>query len=235
MSPKGRPFRFKQFEIYQEQTAMKVGTDGVLLGAWTKVGSAKTILDVGCGTGLLSLMLAQKSNARITAVEIDQNAFEEAKLNISISPWSNQIELIHSDFEQFDTKNKFDIIICNPPFFKGKAEQSSRSTARQNTFLPFDLLISKSADLLTEKGVLSLIFPFEHQCEVLKLAEVAHLYVNEIAHVKGNKGAPIKRTLLRLSKEPNGTIISKCITIEVERNRFTEEYTELLKPYLLYL
>src|SRR5690606_21649535 len=113
----GKPLRFKQFEIYQEQTAMKVGTDGVLLGAWTKVGSAKTILDVGCGTGLLSLMLAQKSNARITAVEIDQNAFEEAKLNISISPWSNQIELIHANFEQFNTVNKFDIIICNPPFF----------------------------------------------------------------------------------------------------------------------
>src|SRR5690554_5393184 len=131
---------------------MKVGTDGVLLGAWTKVGGAKTILDVGCGTGLLSLMLAQKSNARITAVEIEQNAFEEAKLNISISPWSNQIELIHSDFEQFDTKNKFDIIICNTPFFKGKAEHNSRSTARQNIFLPFDLLILKSAELLANKG-----------------------------------------------------------------------------------
>jgi len=235
LSPKGRPFRFKQFEIYQEQTAMKVGTDGVLLGAWTKVGGAKTILDVGCGTGLLSLMLAQKSNARITAVEIDQNAFEEAKLNISISPWSNQIELIHSDFEQFDTKNKFDIIICNPPFFKGKAEQSSRSTARQNTFLPFDLLILKSADLLTENGVLSLIVPFEHQSEILKLAEDVQLYVNEIVHVKGNKGAPIKRTLLRLSKDSKGDTKSGGITIEVERNRFTEKYTELLKPYLLYL
>lgn len=235
MSPKGRPFRFKQFEIYQEQTAMKVGTDGVLLGAWTKVGGAKTILDVGCGSGLLSLMLAQKSNARITAVEIDQNAFEEAKLNVSISPWSNQIELIHSDFEQFDTKNKFDIIICNPPFFKGKAEHNSRSTARQNTFLPFDLLILKSAELLANKGSLSLIFPFEHQSEILKLADDSQLYVNEIVHVKGNKDAPIKRTLLRLSKEPIRAINSKIITIEIERNRYTEEYTELLKPYLLYL
>ena len=124
MSHKGKPFRFKQFEIYQEQTAMKVGTDGVLLGAWTKVGSAKTILDVGCGTGLLSLMLAQKSNARITAVEIDQNAFEEAKLNISISPWSNQIELIYTDFEQFDTKSKFGQINLNNPLAhsKGKVE-----------------------------------------------------------------------------------------------------------------
>ncbi|MAC95670.1 MAG: tRNA (adenine-N(6)-)-methyltransferase [Flavobacteriales bacterium] len=235
MSHKGKPFRFKQFEIYQEQTAMKVGTDGVLLGAWTKVGSAKTILDVGCGTGLLSLMLAQKSNARITAVEIDQNAFEEAKLNISISPWSNQIELIYTDFEQFDTKSKFDLIICNPPFFKGKAEQSSRSTARQNTFLPFDLLILKSAELLTENGVLSLIVPFEHQSEILKLAESTQLYVNEIVHVKGNKGAPIKRTLLRLSKELKEKIPQKTITIEVERNQFTDEYIELLKPYLLYL
>lgn len=235
MSHKGKPFRFKQFEIYQEQTAMKVGTDGVLLGAWTKVGSAKTILDVGCGTGLLSLMLAQKSNAKITAVEIDDKAFEEAKLNVSISPWSNQIELIHANFEQFDTVNKFDIIICNPPFFKGKAENDSRSTARQNSYLPFDLLILKSAKHLTEKGILSLIFPFEHQSEILKLAEDAHLYVNEIVHVKGNKDAPIKRTLLRLSKEPKRAINSKIITIEVERNRYTEEYTELLKPYLLYL
>src|SRR5690554_4929702 len=214
---------------------MKVGTDGVLLGAWTKVGSAKTILDVGCGTGLLSLMLAQKSNAKITAVEIDDKAFEEAKLNVSISPWSNQIKLIHENFEQFDTVNKFDIIICNPPFFKGKAEKDSRSIARQNSYLPFDLLIFKSADLLTENGVLSLIFPFEHQSEILKLAEEAQLYVNEIVHVKGNKDAPIKRTLLRLSKETKRAINSKIITIEIERNHYTEEYTELLKPYLLYL
>lgn len=235
MNPKEKPFRFKQFAVYQEQSAMKVGTDGVLLGAWTKVGSAKTILDVGCGTGLLSLMLAQKSNAKITAVEIDQNAFEEAKLNVSISPWSNQIELIHTDFEQFDTKSKFDLIICNPPFFKGKTEHNSRSTARQNTFLPFDLLIFKSADLLTENGVLSLIVPFEHQNEILKLAESTQLYVNEIVHVKGNKDAPIKRTLLRLSKDSKGNTKSGSMTIEVERNRFTEEYTELLKPYLLYL
>lgn len=235
MNPKGKPFRFKQFAVYQEQSAMKVGTDGVLLGAWTKVENAKTILDIGSGTGLLSLMLAQKSNAKITAVEIDDKAFEEAKLNVSISPWSNQIELIHTDFEQFDTKSKFDLIICNPPFFKGKTEHNSRSTARQNTFLPFDLLILKSANLLTEKGILSLIFPFEHQSEILKLAEEAQLYVNEIVHVKGNKDAPIKRTLLRLSKETKRAINSKIITIEIERNHYTEEYTELLKPYLLYL
>ena len=235
MNPKEKPFRFKQFAVYQEQSAMKVGTDGVLLGAWTKVGSAKTILDVGCGTGLLSLMLAQKSNAKITAVEIDDKAFEEAKLNVSISPWSNQIELIHTDFEQFDTKSKFDLIICNPPFFKGKAEHNSRSTARQNIFLPFDLLILKSAKLLSEKGVISLIFPFEQEDEILNLATDSQLYINEIVHVRGNKDAPIKRTLLRLSKELKEKIPQKTITIEVERNQFTDEYIELLKPYLLYL
>src|SRR5690554_7478352 len=98
---------------------MKVGTDGVILGAWTKVGHSQKILDVGSGTGLLSLMLAQKSDAKITAIEVDLKAYEEALYNISISPWSDRIEILNVDFKDFEPKQKFDLIICNPPYFKG--------------------------------------------------------------------------------------------------------------------
>lgn len=236
MSPDKKPFRFKQFDIYQEQTAMKVGTDGVLLGAWTEINKGKNILDVGCGTGLLSLMLAQKSEAKITAVEIDPKAFEEALYNISISPWSEQIELIEADFKDFQSDLKFDLIICNPPFFKGKKEDTSRSKARQNTFLPFDLLISKASSLLDKAGAFSLIAPYDDQEEIMELAASVQLFPSEIVHVKGHETALYKRTLFRFEKvnQNEGPFVGE-ITIEVERNQFTKEYTELLRPYLLYL
>lgn len=236
MSPKSKPFRFKQFEIYQEQTAMKVGTDGVLLGAWTKVSTAQSILDIGCGTGLLSLMLAQKSTAKITTLEVDPKAIEEAAYNVSISPWSEQIELVEADFQDFQAKTGFDLIICNPPFFKGKKEDTPRSQARQNTFLPYDILFSKVSNLLNENGAFSLIAPFGNQEEILELAASFQLNASEIVNVKGHASAPYKRTLFRFvkSKQNTKTAVGE-ITIEVERNQFTEEYTELLKPYLLYL
>lgn len=236
MSPKSNPFRFKQFDVYQEQTAMKVGTDGVLLGAWTEVLNAQSILDIGSGTGLLSLMLAQKSTAKITALEIDSKAIEEAAYNVSISPWCNQIEFVEADFKDFQTKTGYDLIICNPPFFKGKKEDTSRSQARQNTFLPYDLLISKTSDLLNENGAFSLIAPYMDQEEILELATSAQLNARKIINVKGHATAPYKRTLFRFvkSKHKAKAMVSE-ITIEVERNQFTEEYTELLKPYLLHL
>ncbi|MEX2380482.1 MAG: methyltransferase [Vicingaceae bacterium] len=236
MSPKSKPFRFKQFDVYQEQTAMKVGTDGVLLGAWTEVENAQSILDVGCGTGLLSLMLAQKSAAKITALEIDPKAIKEAVYNVSLSPWSKQIELIEADFKDFQSEHRFDLIICNPPFFKGKKEDTSRSLARQNTYLPYDILFSKATDLLNENGVFSLITPFGDQEDILKLANFFQLNANKIVNVKGHAYAPYKRTLFRFRKSKQNTksIVGE-ITIEAERNQFTEEYTELLKPYLLYL
>lgn len=236
MSPKSKPFRFKQFDVYQEQTAMKVGTDGVLLGAWTEISNAQSILDVGCGTGLLSLMLAQKSAAKITALEVDSKAIEEAAYNVSISPWSKQIELVEADFKDFQAKIGYELIICNPPFFKGKKEDTSRSLARQNTYLPYDVLFSKVSDLLNENGIFSLIAPFEDQEEIVELAASSQLSVDEIVNVKGHASVPYKRTLFRFSKsEQNTKTIVGEITIEVERNQFTEEYTELLKPYLLYL
>jgi tRNA1Val (adenine37-N6)-methyltransferase len=236
LSPNKKPFRFKQFDIYQKQTAMKVGTDGVLLGAWTKVDNAMNILDVGCGTGLLSLMLAQKSTAKIYSLEIEPKAIEEASYNISISPWSEQIELIEADFKYFQSDLKFDLIICNPPFFKGKKEDTSRSKARQNTFLPYDILISKANSLLNQDGAFSLIAPYTDQEEILELAAAVQLYPSNIANIKGHEAAVYIRTLFRFEKiKHREGLIAEEITIEVERNQYTKAYTELLKPYLLYL
>lgn len=236
MIPKKPPFRFKQFDVYHEQTAMKVGTDGVLLGAWTKVGEAERILDLGCGTGLLALMLAQKTKAAITALEINEKAIEEASHNISISPWSDQIEVVQADFRTYQSPINFDLIICNPPFFQGKEEDSSRNLARQNKHLPYSELIRKSAMLLDENGILSLIVPHQNGEEVLEMASLSNLHAAEIMHVKGHESAPYKRTLFRLLKSKQVPKVHREeITIEKARNVFTEEYVALLKPYLLHL
>jgi tRNA1Val (adenine37-N6)-methyltransferase len=154
-----KPFRFKQFSVDDSKCAMKVGTDAVLLGAWADVTCAETILDIGTGCGLIALMAAQRSNAHITAIDIDESTTLQSKENFLSSPWHDRLEAIH--IEQFQPDYLFDLIICNPPFFKNalKTPFHERNLARHNDSLSFESLVSHVNILLSENGKFFFILP----------------------------------------------------------------------------
>ena len=139
-------FKFKQFTVWHDKCAMKVGTDGVLIGAWVNLNNAKRVLDVGAGTGLIALMTAQRCDAEIVGIEIDENASIQAKENVSSSPWANRIAIENIDYNDYTSNELFDVIISNPPFFENslKSNQANRNTARHDISLSFAQLISKT-------------------------------------------------------------------------------------------
>jgi tRNA1Val (adenine37-N6)-methyltransferase len=228
-----KPFQFKQFKIHQDKTAMKVGTDGVLLGAWADCEEATHILDIGTGTGLISLMLAQKNkSAQITAIEIDKDAARQAMQNVNESSWQERITVIQTSLQDFDSIEKFDLVISNPPFFNNtfKAETDARNKARQTDSLSFDTLLARTASLLAKNGKASFILPFSEKENFIDLAKEQQLFLNKILYVKGNIKTEIKRILVALSflETP---IEEETISIEISRHNYTQEYIELVQDF----
>ena len=157
-------FKFKQFSVNQDNCAMKVGTDGVLLGAWCDVESAKMVLDIGTGTGLIALMIAQRTDcALIDAVEIDKSAYVQASGNFKDSRWCGRIGVFNLDFKQYvdECNTKYDLIVSNPPYFENSLKSSNleRTMARHTDSLSFDELLHGASMLLSESGIISLIVP----------------------------------------------------------------------------
>lgn len=229
-------FKFKEFSIDQTQTAMKVGTDSVLLGAWTSIKKQpKSILDIGAGTGILSLMLAQRSNAGlIDAIEIDPLAYEQCVQNFENSQWADRLFCYHSSFSEFvrEIDDRYDLIICNPPFFNSNSLNTSRQQARNNGSLPFNELIKGASHFLSSKGHFSLIIPIESEKKVIALCENNKLYPNRITRVRGNANAKLKRSLIEVSRVQQTIDISE-MTIEIERHLYTTEYIDLTKDFYL--
>ena len=168
-------FKFKKFTIWHDKCAMKVGTDGVLLGAWVNVDNATKILDIGTGTGVVALMLAQRSDAEIIGIEIDSDAAEQASCNANESSWRNRIKIINQDFIHYNSKELFDVIVSNPPYFKNsiKSNDDKRNLARHVSSLNYQMLVEKAASLLLPTGSFSIIVPFDviedlekYACEV---------------------------------------------------------------------
>ncbi|WP_100611054.1 tRNA1(Val) (adenine(37)-N6)-methyltransferase [Confluentibacter lentus] len=232
------PFKFKQFTVQQDKCAMKIGTDAVLLGAWTYIeNNPFSILDIGAGTGILSLMLAQRSSAEtIDAIEIDDNAYEQCVNNFEESPWGDRLFCYHASLEEFieDMEEQYDLIICNPPFYSEdyKTEKSSRDLARFQDAMPFEHLIESVSKLLSEEGVFSVIIPFKEEDTFIALASKYNLFPNRILHVKGNPSSEIKRSLMAFSFSENNTKISELI-IETERHQYTEDHIKLTKDFYL--
>lgn len=213
---------------------MKIGTDGVLLGAWTPNPNGKNILDIGTGTGLIALMLAQRfPQAQITALEIDFDAFEESSRNFEESPFKTRIKGIHSAVQNYQPDFQFDLIVSNPPFFEWthKAD-TARNKARQHSELNYSELLAHSARLLSDDGKIALIFPYLAEAEILDLAEKLNLFPEKITHIKGNPQADFKRTLLLLSRSKSESIEDE-LTIEIDRNVYTPEYIELTQAFYL--
>lgn len=230
-----KPFQFKQFTIYQDQTAMKVGTDGVLLGAFVQKNNPKRILDVGTGTGLIALMMAQKFElAIIDAIEIENAAFEQAKENIENSKWRNRINIFLNDFKLFNSNYKYDIVVSNPPFYNStfKELEQNRATARHTTQLSFEKLISKAAKLLKPNGSFFVVLPYYEKVAFINLAEKSQFFPSKIVHVKGNENSNIKRSLIEFTFECK-TPEKNILTIENSRNNYTQDYIDLTKDFYL--
>ena len=235
------PFVFKEFTIHQENTAMKVGTDGVLLGAWCSIESfPDTILDIGSGTGLLSLQLAQRTDAlTIDAVEINAAAYEQTVENFEQSDWADRLFCYHSSFQDFSEEmneeaEEYDLIISNPPFYTDAFEtkDSSRNTARFTTALPFEDLLVGVSKLLSDRGVFTTIIPFKETAAFVKLAAKNNLFLHRVCSVRGTNNSEIKRSLLEFSVHKK-ELIETALTIEISRHVYTQEsvsYTHLTLP-----
>ena len=220
---------------------MKVGTDGVLLGAWCSLENyPKTILDIGTGTGIISLMLAQRSSAiSIDGVEIDKSAFEQTVDNFENSDWSDRLYCYNTSFQKFvDESNnegvKYDLIVSNPPFYKEDyiTKNISRNKARFSQFLSFKELIQGVSKILSKSGFFSTIIPFKEESAFIGLAQQNSLFLNKLCRVKGNKNSEIKRCLLTFSFNKKATKETNLI-IENSRHKYTKEYVELTNSFYL--
>ncbi len=232
------PFKFKQFELQQDRCAMKVGTDGVLLGAWVNLSNQpESILDVGAGTGILALMLAQRSCAElIDALEIDEEAYEQCIENFEASPWGDRLFCYHASFQEFvsEIDESYDLIISNPPFFTEtpNAHGAARNQARFSDALPFEHLIIGATHLLNDQGTLAVILPYKEEPTFSQLAESHGLHPKRICHVQGTPTSPVKRVLMEFSFY-KATPKSESMVIETERHVYTEEYRCLVKDFYL--
>ena len=230
-----KPFRFKQFEIFQDNTAMKVGTDGVLLGAWSTLYNGNRILDIGTGTGLISLMLAQRfSSAEIDAIELDKDAFDQATENFLNSKFSDRINVYHTALQDFDDQVKYDLIVSNPPFFivNDRVDMDARKQARQQETLTFEDLLLKTSELLKQEGKAVFIIPFDLENHFITIAKNEKLFPTKILNIKGNDSASFKRSIIELSFDEIEIIKSELI-IEIDRHQYTEDYINLTKEFYL--
>lgn len=232
-------FKFKQFTINQDRCAMKVGTDGVLLGAWVPIDNRPfSVLDIGAGTGLIALMLAQRSSAeQIDALEIDEEAYEQAVDNFENSPWGDRLFCYHAGLDEFmeEPEDEYDLIVSNPPFYSEdyKSNDEQRDMARFQDALPFEDLVEAADLLLSENGVFAVIIPFSEEERFVALAKEFELYPIKITRVKGTPTAIIKRSLLAFSRNEGAKVIVDELIIEIARHDYTEDYVKLTKEFYL--
>lgn len=231
-------FYFKQFHVYHDRCAMKVGTDGVLLGAWCNIDGRKKILDIGTGTGLIALMLAQRSedDSLIDAIEIDEVAAIQAGENVVDSPWKKKINVTPTSVQQFEPSIKYDLITCNPPFFIDslKPLNKQRIQARHGTDLPFQALIASVKRLLSSTGLFCLILPNEEGTKFIVMAAKSGLFCTHKLAVRSKPSKPIERLLLEFSlvskNRANGEL-----SISDEKGNWTDTYSQMVASFYLKL
>lgn len=217
---------------------MKIGTDAVLLGAWTSIEhNPFNVLDIGAGTGILSLMMAQRSNAeQIEAIEIDDEAFEQCVENFENSPWNDRLFCFHASLIEYieAVDETFDLIICNPPFYSEdfKTQDKARDLARFSDAMPLEHIIFAVVHFLSDTGRFSIIVPFKEETNVIEEASLINLWPNRILRVRGNESSNLKRSLIEFSYTKSTVKISE-LTIETERHQYTPEYIALTKDFYL--
>lgn len=232
-------FAFKQFSVQQGKCAMKIGTDSVLLGAWCPIEKNPfSVLDIGAGTGVLSLMLAQRTNAeQIDALEIDEDAYEQCVENFEASPWSDRLFCFHAGLDEFveEPEDEYDIIISNPPFYSEdyKTDNSQRDLARFQDALPFEELIEAADLLLSENGIFAVIIPYKEEERFIDLCSEVELFPVKVTRVKGSHTTPIVRSLLAFKRYELSVLTADELVIEINRHEYTDDYINLTKDFYL--
>jgi tRNA1Val (adenine37-N6)-methyltransferase len=236
-------FQFKQFIIHQDRCAMKVTTDSCLFGAWvaeeirSRGSEGGTILDIGSGTGLLSLMIAQKNNYLIDAIEIDNEAFSQASENIAGSPWKERIRIIHGDIKKLNSPARYDIIVSNPPFYEN--EWPSGSLQRNTAHHSSDLLLNDLLDIipvsLKPGGRFYLLLPYKRHEEIMKLLDQKKIFLTRKILVRQSDDHAYFRFLIEGGFERSAGIMTSELCIKNKNNEYTREFTTLLKDYYLYM
>lgn len=232
-------FKFKQFTVFQDKTAMKVGTDGILTGAWVDVADKVNILDVGTGTGLIALMMAQRNcNANITGIEIDESASVQAKENVESSPWKERITIRNIGFRDFYQNNndKFDLIVSNPPFFRNsqKAAEQSRTIARHADSLSVDDFLEGCFKLLNPDGSFGIIFPVsDYEYFYTKAASYNFSEVKRMIVYPTPQKPPVRIISEWKLRKPEKLISEKIIIEKYGRHLYSEEYINLTKDFYL--
>ena len=234
------PFHFKQFSVQQDRCAAKIGTDGVLLGAWTALyDHPQSILDIGTGTGIIALQLAQRSTATtIDAVELNPDAYEQAVSNFEHSPWNDRLFCYHADLLEFaaEIDETYDLIVSNPPFYEPhhKSDHSPRDLARFDDALPFTQLLQAVVDLLNPQGQFAVIIPYSRAAYFISLAAKVDLVPSRITQVRGMAHTPIKRSLIQFTfRENESDCINEELVIEKSRHQYTEAYIQWVKDFYL--
>jgi len=218
---------------------MKVGTDGVLLGAWCPIDNNPfSILDIGTGTGIIALMLAQRSHAeQIDALEIDEDAYEQAVENFENSSWSDRLFCFHAGLDEFvdEPEDEYDLIVSNPPFYSEdyKTDNSQRVLARFQDAMPFEELVEAAALLLSENGIFAVIIPFKEEERFIDLCAKAELFPVKITRVKGSHNTPIVRSLVAFKRYELAVLTADELVIETSRHVYTDEYINLTKDFYL--
>ncbi len=233
-------FQFKRFTIHQDRCAMKVGTDGVLLGAWTDALGARSILDVGTGTGLIALMLAQRSEARITALEIDKEAAAQAQENFTRSPWNDRMEVHKLSFQDYigQTGKKFDCIVCNPPFFRNSFQPllNERLMARHAIRLTIEELIAGAGRLLTPEGTISFIYPYDQLASVEDVLLSNKLFSRRITSVRPHSQKPYHRFMIQAgTTQPTHLKTNELVLWDQKASFLSEDYIKLTREFYLKL
>lgn len=232
-------FRFKQFTIQHDKSTMKVGTDGVLLGSWANIEGKNQILDVGTGSGVIALMLAQRTsaNAHIDAVEIETQAAHQAVENVQHSPWPEKVEVHHSSFQNFAPGKKYDCIVSNPPYFNNsqKPPDGKRVQTRHTTSLRFDELIVTAKQLLTSTGALNVILPYTEGLEFIQLAASHQLFCSRKWGFRAREQKPIERWLLEFRLFPHAIIEQGEILLYSSGEEWSDSYKALTRDFYLKL
>ena len=235
-------FRFKQFTIRHDRSAMKVGTDGVLLGAWcdspTVNSQLSTLncLDIGTGTGLIALMLAQRfPHAKIIGIDIDDASIEQARENVESSPFKTQISILKQDFKNIDSfSNQYDVIVSNPPFYTEDtlSGKTARDTARHTTSLPFETLVENAAKLLTKEGLFSVIIPYQSAADFISICVANRLYLTRRVNIRSKEGKPFNRVMLEFCPiiRPAET---STLTLYDNNGQRTTDYTQLTQAFYI--
>jgi tRNA1Val (adenine37-N6)-methyltransferase len=231
-------FAFKQFTIRQEKCAMKVGTDAVLLGAWVRPNGAKRILDIGTGTGIIALMLAQRSSAFIDGIDIDDLACLQAQENVALSPWKEQVRILHHSLQDYseETSTRYDLVVSNPPYFldSSKANGLERTTARHADLLPYRELIDSVIHLLDKKGKFCVILPVKEAAILRELANEKGLQLSKLMRVRTKADQETeKRHIMQFEFAPSSFSEDTIVIEKDERHEYTEEYKELTRDYYL--